>query len=114
MRGRLGKRRNQRHRRGAAADHDDALPGDVHILRPELRMDDAAAIAILAWPFGPIALLVIIIAAAQEQEDAGEQLRLTVGFDLDGPARLGGRPGGADDAMTEADARVDTISAGGL
>ena len=46
----LGQRGHQRHRGRAAADHDDALAGIVEVLGPELRMDEAAAIVLLARP----------------------------------------------------------------
>ena len=64
----VGKRRHERNRGRAAADHGDCLAGIVEVLGPGLRVDDLPVKVLLARPFGAIAGLVIVIAAAGEQE----------------------------------------------
>ncbi len=77
--------------RGTAAYDDDLLTGVVEILRPLLRMDDASAELVGTGEGRSIALLVVVVTGAHEQERAGVNGRLVVrsGFRDDGPARVG-------------------------
>ena len=72
VRGLLGHRRHQRHRGGAAADHDDALAGVVEVLGPVLRVDDRAGEAVDPLELGRVALVVAVVAAAGPEEVAGQ------------------------------------------
>src|SRR6185437_7011240 len=58
----------------------------------------------------------VVIAAAHEEEIAGEarELFLRTDFSLDRPARIGARPCGALDLVTEADVPVDAVLGRGL
>lgn len=63
----IGHRRDERHCRGAAADHDDALAAVVQILRPMLRMHDPPLETFRAFEARAVALIVSIVAASAEQ-----------------------------------------------
>ena len=112
----LAQRRDQRHRGGAAADHDDPLAGVVEVVRPVLGMDDRAGEALAARELGRVSLVVAEVAGAAAEPAAGDlgRLDLPVGagpLDLDVPERLGARPLGANDAMAEADLVGDVVLA---
>ena len=83
-----GDRRDQRRRGRAGADHDDLLARVVEILRPGLRVDDAALEVVHALPLRRVALRVAVVALAHPQEVGGEAQRLAgVGArGVDGPA----------------------------
>src|SRR4051812_43769945 len=66
--GRVGDRRHKRDRRSSAADHSYALASQVEVVRPELWMDELTFEVLLPIPFRPVALGVIVIAGAGEQE----------------------------------------------
>src|ERR1700687_556911 len=80
-----GNRRNERRRGGARADDDDFLARVVQILRPFLRVDDAAPEILHPAPLGRIALRMSVISLAHPEEVRGE---------ADGFAGVG--PGGLD------------------
>ena len=63
-----------------------------------------------------MALVVVVVAAAQVQEIAGvaDRLPLRADFRLDGPARLLGRPRRGSHPVLEADVAVDAELLGGL
>src|SRR5579883_2124815 len=69
--------RNERRGRRAGADDDDLLAGEIDVLRPELRMDDAAAELLHAGPFRRVAFGMPIIAMAHPEEVRGEGDALT-------------------------------------
>ena len=104
-------RGHERDRGGAAADHHDALARVIEVLGPELRVDNAASEAVGAGELGRVALGVAVVAAAHQQEAAGEADGIArVGpLRFDRPARLGRGPGRAPDAVAEADAAVDAV-----
>ena len=72
MGGLLGHRGHERHRGRAAADHDDALARVVEVLGPLLGVHDPAGEALGARELGRVALVVAVVAAAHEEEVAGE------------------------------------------
>ena len=84
MGGVFRERGDKRDRRCAAPDHCDALPGEIQLLGPGLRMDDAPGELVFTGPFGAIAFRVIVIAAGEIEEAA--TVRPAVGFHL--PARV--------------------------
>ena len=81
-----------------------------------LRVDDLALETIGSFEVRRVALVVAVVAAAEEEEPAGERHCLPrVGpLDLDGPARILGRPVGALHAVAEADLLVDAVHARGV
>ena len=81
-----------------------------------LRVDDAAGIVGFIGEFGAIALIIIIIARAHEQEVRREFDLGTVLFAVGGyrPAGLFGRPIGAHHAVAKPDVRSDAIFIGGF
>ncbi len=119
MRGLLRHLRHQRHRGRARTDHHHALAGVVDVVGPFLRMHDAAGEILGARKFRRIAVLVIVVAGAHEQEIAGEADRLRRAFaggafGLHGPARLRRRPGRPLDPVVEADLVLDAVLGSGL
>ncbi len=114
MGGGPGHFRHQGHRRGPRADHHHPLAGIVQILRPMLRMDDAALEVGLAGKLRPIALGVVVIARAHEQEIAGDLGRLGAGppVVIHRPVRFGRTPGGAPDLVAVADVPIDAEGLG--
>ena len=66
-----GQRRDQRHRRRAAADHDNALALVVDVLGPLLGVDDASLESFDAGEIGRVAVGVVEVAGAHVQEAAG-------------------------------------------
>src|SRR6202007_1094684 len=67
----------QRDRRGAAADHYDALSRIVDLVAPVLRVHYLAAEALAARERRRIAFVVAVVAAAHEQEARAERLGFT-------------------------------------
>ena len=68
--GALGELRDERHGGRAAADDDDALALVVDVGRPLLRVHDAAAEALAPGELRRVALLVVVVAGAHEEEVA--------------------------------------------
>ncbi|MEY9462289.1 hypothetical protein ABH973_002702 [Bradyrhizobium ottawaense] len=103
--------RHQRCRGRARADHNDLLVREVEIVRPGLRMDDAAFEAIGALPFRRVAFRMAVIALAHPEEVRGESLCFTgIGRNrLDGPEILLARPAGGIDLMLVADVPCDIV-----
>ena len=60
----LGERRDERHRRRAAADHDDALAGVVEVGRPLLRVHDACRGTARGREVRRVAGVVVVVARA--------------------------------------------------
>ena len=110
----LGERGHQRDGGRARADHDDALAGEVHVLGPELRMDDRTPEVRHARPGRRMALGIVVIARAEEQEAAGDRPRDAARLIVDGPAGVRARPVGAGDAVVHADTPVDAVGPRGL
>ena len=80
-----------------------------------LRVDRLALEDVRAGEIGGVALVVVVIATAQEQEVAGQGAGRAVGpGDLDGPGGVLCRPAGADDLAVELDVLVDPVVAGGV
>ena len=116
VRGGLGHGGRQGDRGGAAADHHHLLAGVVEVGRPVLGVDDRPAEAVSAGEVGLVAVVVAVVAAAGEQEPAGELHRLSgVGaFGGDVPAGFVARPVGGHDAVVEADVAIDALLRGGV
>ena len=104
---RIGKRGNQCHRGGATADDDDLLARVVEVLRPVLRVDDRALEVVRACELRRVALVVVVVAAAREQEGGLDLDFLAVALDAHGPAVLGVGPVGADHLVAVPDVLVD-------
>lgn len=98
----------------AAADDDDPLARDVEVVRPLLRVDQRAGVALDAREDRRVALVVAVVAARAEQPRAGEPAGLAAGLDLDGPVAVLARPRRAADRVAVADQPVDAALAGGL
>ncbi len=109
--GLVGDRGDQRRGGRARADHHDPLALQVEVVRPGLRVDDAALEVGEALPLGRIAFVVAIVALAHPEEVAGEAPRLAgVGPDgLDGPEVLGARPARPRDLVAIADVAVKVV-----
>ena len=107
---------NERDRGGAAADDHDPLVGVVDVLGPLLRVDDWAGEALHALEVRRVALVVAVVAAAEEQEPArhADRFARVAPLRLDGPPRVVARPLRARDAVVEADVFVDPVHGCGL
>ena len=111
----LGQRRGQGHGRGAAADHRHPLAGAVQILRPLLRMHDASPESLLALEARRMAALIAVVAAAHQQEVAGEAGRAAIPAPrFQRPLGVGAAPGGGLNLMLEADLLHQPIFLGGF
>ena len=75
---RLGQGRDERHRGGPAADHHDPLPRVVQAGRPVLRVNNLPAEVPDAGERRQVALIVAVVAAAHQQETAGQCRRLAI------------------------------------
>ena len=80
MRGILGKRRNQRHRRSAASNHDDSLARIIESLGPLLRMQELPLKPFHARKLRAEAFFVAIVTAAHIKEAADQPDDPTVSF----------------------------------
>ena len=111
VRGAFGNRRDQRRGRRPRADHDDPLPGQVEVLRPLLRVHQQPLVALEALPAGPVRLVVVVVAGAQQQEPGGvpQQLAGVAPGDVHGPAPGRGRPARRGDAVPAADVRCEAV-----
>ena len=115
MRGLIGQVWHQRHRRRAAADDDDPFAGVVQLFRPELRMDDVTGKRVLICKTGSIGCVVIVIAAAHEQEIAlDDRMRTIVLQHRDAPACARTRPAGGKHFMAEPDMRLQIVLGDGV
>src|SRR5215831_280028 len=86
-------RGNDRHRGRAAPDHDDPLPIVIQIFRPFLRMREAAGESFHAGPTWHVALLVFVVACAEDEKAAGELELLAVWtVNVERPAGVLGSP----------------------
>ena len=109
MVGRFGKRRDQRHRSGTAADDHHPLAGVGEIGRPGLGVSDDPLEVVHAGEIGQISPVVAVVAAAREDE-AGGELDFLAGVGSgrhDLPAGLVTGPVGSHDAVIEPDLPVD-------
>ena len=70
-------RRDQGRSSCARADHDDLLALGVQIVRPALRVNDAALKSFHPLPFGSVALRMPVIALAHPEKVRGEGRSLT-------------------------------------
>ena len=110
MRTEPGERRSERDCSGSGSDDDDTAARDLQRLGPELRMDDRTGELRLAGELGAVALRVVVVAAAQVQEPAGQLALLVPLPERQGPPRLAARPVGSDNAVAVPDLPVDTVS----
>lgn len=74
-----------------------------------LRMDDRAGEVLRAGEVRGVALVVVVVAAAEKQERTGDGAHGTVALDLQRPAVLRVRPVRADDFLVEPDVLVDAV-----
>src|SRR5882757_4516983 len=70
LRSLLSQRRDQRHRRGAAADDHHLLALVVEILGPVLWMNNRALELVEAGEVWGVALVVVVVAGPEEEEAA--------------------------------------------
>ncbi len=100
----------------AAADHQDALAHVVQVLRPVLRVDDRAGVALQPLELRGEAPVVPVVAHRAEQPVAGQRHLLAgVGaFDPDRPAGLGRRPGRVQHPVVVADPVLEAVLPDGL
>ena len=107
----VGHGRDQRRGGRARADHHDLLAAVVQVLRPGLRMDDPALVAVHAGPVGGVALVVLVIALAHPQETGAELEHLAGVAATHGepPLALGAGPGCRDDLMPVADVSAELV-----
>ena len=112
----LGHRGDERDGGRAAADHHDLLAGVVDVIGPLLWMHDLSGEALGALEVRRVALVVAVVAAAHQQEAAGQVHGLfgVAAPRLHGPSGIGGGPLGAHDAVVKADLPIDTVLAGRL
>src|SRR3954453_19316826 len=99
----------QGHSCRAAADHDNALALVIEVFGPVLRVNELAGETVGLREVRQIALGVIVIAAAHEEEIAGEVQRLLAVLRLDSPTRIARRPFRARDAMMEPYLFLDAV-----
>ncbi len=109
MPGFLGDRRHQRHRGRAAADHRDPLARQRLALRPELRMQDLAAIALPARQVRRERVIVIVITRPDEQEPATIDPGAIGCLDAETPARLVAVPCGSRHLVLQQDPVAKTV-----
>ena len=107
--GAVGQRRDQRDRRGPAADYHDLLAGVVQVFWPVLRMYDHAAELFDAGEVRGVALVVVVVAAGEEHEPAAVEPARAVVFDRDRPGVGGGIPVCRADVAVELDVAVDAV-----
>ena len=102
---------NQRRRGRARADHHDLLAVRCEIIRPGLRMHDAALEVVHAVPFRRIAFGMAIVALAHPEEIRGyRDVLAAVGLlGLDGPEIFLARPARAQDPVLVADVSGDIV-----
>ena len=93
------------------ADHDDLLARQLKIVRPALRMHDAALEGLHPRPFRGVAFRMPVIALAHPQEIRREGQRFAaVGLDrLDGPQICPARPARRGDLVAVADMRLKPV-----
>ncbi len=107
--GGAGQCRHEGDRGGAAADHHDVLAGVVEGFGPRLRVHERALELLDARKFGSVALVVVVVAAAEEHEPGAIHLPAAVVIDMDRPG-VGGRvPVRGAYVAAEPDAPVDAM-----
>ncbi len=111
---RIHQSRNQGHCGSAGPDHDDLLARVVEVLRPVLRMDDGALEVVVALEGRQVALVVVVVTAAREQERARHLALLAVVVDGERPSIVGVRPLGGQHPVAVADVFVDAVLRRGL
>ena len=116
VRGCVHQRRHQRHRSRAAADHDDTLGLVVEVFRPVLRVDAKTLVALHAGEVRQVAVVVVVVAGAADQQLARERALSAAGFlgGGDGPLVLLAGELGARDLQSELDLPVDAVFARGV
>ncbi len=102
-------RRQQRHRRGTAADDQHAFVGVIELFRPLLGMNHGTLEIGYAREVGRVAALVAVVAAAHEEKVAGELLGAIGAVHLERPGRRGRVPAGGAQAVVESDMRKDVV-----
>ena len=111
---RIGECGNESHRCGAASDDDDPFAGVVEVFRPVLRMHDRALEVVGSGKLRRVALVVVVVAAAGEQERAGDVLLLTVGLDAHRPPVVRVGPVDALHVVPITDVLAEPVLADGL
>src|SRR6202046_1441592 len=109
LRGLLGQRRDQRHRRGAAADDHHLLALVVEILGPVLWMNYRAVELVEAREVRGVALVVVVVAGPEEEEAAAVGLFGPVLLGGDGPGVVPGVPVRRADVGAEPDVLIDAV-----
>ena len=104
---RIGQRWNESHCRRTAADHDDLLARVVEVLGPVLGVDDGALEVLRAGELRRVALVVVVVAAASEQEVAGDLHLFAVALDAKRPPVVRVGPVGGDHLLAVPDVLVD-------
>src|SRR5580704_10529676 len=111
----LGKRRNQRHRRSAAANDNDSLARIIEGLGPLLWMHELPLKPFHTRKLRAEPLFVTIVTAAHIKKAADQSHDPSLfGLRLDRPARVCGRPGSSNHPMSQSDVAVDAIVCRGL
>ena len=108
---RAGQGRDERDRRRPAPDDHHRRVGTVEVVGPVLGVDDRPLETIDILEIGDVAPVVAVVAAAGEQEAAGELDRRARVRALGDDVPPGGRtrPVGREDAVAEADAAIDAL-----
>src|SRR4029453_3891149 len=92
-------------------DDDDARASEGEVFGAGLGGDDGASEVVHPGEVGQVAVVVAVVAAAREEEPAGQPDRLAgvgaLGGDV--PAAVGARPVGGHDAVVEPDVAVDAL-----
>src|SRR3984957_1410967 len=109
LRSLLGQRRDQRHRRSAAADNHHLLALVVEILGPVLWMNNRAVELVEARKVRDVALVVVVVAGPEEQEAAAVGLFGPVLLGGDGPGVVRGVPVRRADVGVEPDVLIHTV-----
>src|SRR5882757_4017506 len=109
LRSLLGQRRDQRHRRSAAADDHHLLALVVEILGPVLWMNNRALELVEAGEVWGVALVVVVVAGPEEEEAAAVGLFGPVLLGGDGPGVVRGVPVRRADVGAEPDVLIDAV-----
>lgn len=107
--GRLGHAREQRDRRGAAANDYHFLVGVIIVLGPELRVDDFSLETIQSGNVNLQGLIEVIVSRAKHRELGRVGLPLPFVFHCETPAVCLGRPVCRENLVAKVDVFVETV-----
>ena len=107
--GQLGQ---QRDGGGAAADDDHLLAGVVHVLGPELRVDDLTLEVVQPRDVGLQRRVVVVVTRPEDDHPGRNRSHLTLVVNAQRPGAVRGRPVGAQHALLVLDLLVDPVVAG--